>query len=240
MNSLTIDTFFNGRLEVKQHRHGYRFSIDAVLLANHARPRSGDKVLDLGTGCGIIPLILSYRYPDIMLYGVEIQEELARLASSNIEENDMGHRVSIFCEDIKVLTPEKISGHVQLVVSNPPYRKAKSGRINPEKQRATARHEIQATLYDIVEAASRLLQISGRFLTIYPAERITDLLAQMRSSQIEPKRLRIIHSHSSAEAKLILVEGAKGGRPGVKVAPPLTIYNEDGSYTDEVTRMFQQ
>lgn len=239
MNSLTIDTIFNGRLEVKQHRHGYRFSIDAVLLANHARPRSGDKVLDLGTGCGIVPLILSYRYSDIMLYGVEIQEELARLASSNIEENDMGHRVSIFCEDIKVLTPEKISGHVQLVVSNPPYRKAKSGRINPEKQRATARHEIQATLYDVVEAASRLLQISGRFLTIYPAERITDLLAQMRSSQIEPKWLRIIHSHSSAEAKLILVEGAKGGRPGVKVAPPLIIYNEDGSYTDEVTRMFQ-
>lgn len=239
MNDLTTDTFFNGRIQVMQNRYGYRFSIDAVLLAYYARPRPGDKVLDLGTGCGIIPLILAYRNPKIQIHGIEVQEELAALAALNVKENCMDGCITIQCRDMKALQQGMISGPVDLVVSNPPYRKPESGRINPDLQRAVARHEIKVSLYDVVETARRMLRISGRFVTVYLAERMTDILTQMRSSGIEPKFLRMIHSGRNTEAKLILVEGVKGGRPGTKIGPPLIIYREDGSYTDEVEKMFQ-
>jgi len=238
MNDFTIDTFFNGHIRVKQPRYGYRFAIDAVLLAYHARLRSGDRVVDLGTGCCIIPLILVYRNPGVKVYGVEVQEELGRLAVFNVQENCMGDRISILCRDLKTLNPDITSGPVDVVVSNPPYRKAQSGRVNPDQQRAIARHEIKTTLYDIVEASRRLLRTAGRFIAIYPAERTTDILMQMRSTRIEPKFLRMIHSGPSTDAKLVLVEGVKGGPPGIKIAPPLTICRKDGSYTDEVKKMF--
>ena len=238
MNPLTTDTFFNGRIAVQQNRSGYRFSIDAVLIAHHTKPRPGDTVLDLGTGCGIIPLILVYREPEIKVYGIEVQEKLADIASLNIGQNKMSGNITIFCMDMKKLKYDMVSGPVDLVVSNPPYRRAESGRINPDRERAVARHEIKVTLYDVVETASRMLRVSGRFIIVYPAERMTDILTQMRTSGIEPKFLRTIHSERNTEAKLILAEGIKGGRPGIKIGPPLIIYSKNGSYTDEVERMF--
>ncbi len=238
MKPLTSDTFFNGRIHIKQSRFGYRFSIDAVLLAHYARPQKHDNILDLGTGCGIIPLILAYRHPDIKIYGIEVQKELADLALLNIKENCMENRITILCIDMKKLKHDMVSGSVGLVISNPPFRKAGSGRINPNQQRAVARHEINATLYDVVETAFRMLTVSGRFVTVYPAERTADILAQMRSVNIEPKFLRMIHSGWDTEAKLILLEGIKGARQGLKVGSPLVIYGKDGSYTDEVKEMF--
>jgi len=238
MNLLGTDTFFNGRVQVKQNQSGYRFSIDAVLLAYHAKPRSGDKVLDLGTGCGIIPLILAYRKPEIKIFGIEIQKELAEIAAINVADNRMKDRISIICRDMKCLDHAMVSGPVDLIVSNPPYRKVNSGRINPNRQRAIARHEIKITLDDVVKTAGRLLRTMGRFVTIYPAERMTDILTRMNKARIEPKFIRMIHSGIDTQAKLILVEGAKGGRPGIKIAPPLIIYRDNNSYTDEVEKMF--
>lgn len=238
MDSLTTDTFFNGRLQVKQHRSGYRFSIDAVLIAAHAGPRPGDTVLDLGTGCGIIAMMLAYRNPKIKVHGIEIQPKLAELAALNVAENGMSKQISIHCMDMKGMQLKMISGPADLIVSNPPFRKAEAGRINPNRQRAVARHEIKITLYDIVQTAHRLLHVAGRLVTVYPAERLTDVLTQMRAAEIEPKFVRMIHSGKQAEAKLILVEGNKAGRPGIKIGPPLIIYNPDGSYTDEVQAMF--
>ncbi len=237
MKTLTADTFFNGRLQVKQNRSGYRFSIDAVLLACHIRLRPGDKVLDLGTGCGIIPLILAYRHKKIKIYGVEIQKELADIASGNVKENCMEDRITILCLDMKDLKQNMISGPADLIVCNPPYRKTKSGRMNPDEQRAIARHEIKVKLNDVIETARRMLRTSGRFVMIYSAERFVDIISQMRSAGIEPKFFRMINSKRDAEAKLILLEGVKGGRPGIKIGPPLTIYCKDGSYTDEVKKM---
>lgn len=238
LNSLTTDTFFNGCLQVKQYRSGYRFSIDAVLVAAHAGLHPAETVLDLGTGCGIIALMLAYRNPKTKVHGIEVQPELADLAAVNVEENGMGRQITIHCMDMKGLQLNTIFGQADLVVSNPPFRKAESGRINPNRQRAVARHEIKATLFDVVETACRALRVSGRFVTIYPAERLVDVLTQMRSADIEPKFVRMIHSDNQAAAKLILAEGKKGGRPGVKIGPPLVIYKQDGSYTDEVQKMF--
>lgn len=239
MTSLTSDTFFNGRVKIKQKRSGYRFSIDAVLLAWHAEPRPDDTILDLGTGCGIIPIILAYRHPGIRVYGIEVQMDLADVARLNIEENKMDDRIFIRCMDMKMLNHDVTSGPVDLVVSNPPFRKARSGRINPSPQRAIARHEIKTTLHDVIKTTRSMLRNSGRFVIVYPAERITDILSQMRKFEIEPKWIRMIHSEKNTNAKLILIEGKRGGRPGLKIGSPLIIYRKNGTYSDEVEKMFQ-
>jgi len=238
MGSITNDTFFKGRVRVNQGRSGYRFSIDAILLAYHVKPRPTDKVMDLGTGCGVIPVILAHRHPGITLCGVEVQKKLAEIATLNARENRMSDRITIIEKDLKLIEPRMVSGPVDIVVSNPPYRRVRSGRINPDPQRAMARHEISATLSDVVQAAHRMLRHSGRLVMIFPAERITDIIFQMRSSSIEPKYLHMVYSEIDMGAKLVLIEGRKGGRPGMKVAPPLTIYRQDGSYTDAVLKMF--
>jgi tRNA1Val (adenine37-N6)-methyltransferase len=235
---LTTDSFFDGRIRIKQHRCGYRFSIDAVILAHHADPKPGDRVVDLGTGCGIVPLILTYRHPDLHVYGIEVQAELAAISERNILDNHMDDRISILHEDMNTLNINMISGPVDLVISNPPYRKANSGRINPDRQRAVARHEIRATLNDVIQTARRILRPFGHFLTIYTADRMTDLFTQLRSASLEPKFLRTIHSALNSEAKLILVEALKGGGPGIKIGPSFIIYQADGSYTAEVESMF--
>ncbi len=235
---LTTDSFFNGQLKVKQGKTGYRFSLDAIVLAGHVRPQEGDRILDLGAGCGIISLILAYRHQNIKIYGVEVQESLAHLASLNVEENHMKDRIKIICKDLKGLKADDISGPVNSVVSNPPYRKIKAGRINPDPQKAAAKHEINANLDDVIKTAWRTLLSGGRLVMIYAAQRLTDLLISMRKTGIEPKFFRMIHPDVHSAAKLILVEGAKGGNAGMKNGPPLILYNEDGSYSDEVKDMF--
>jgi tRNA1Val (adenine37-N6)-methyltransferase len=239
MNAYTTDTFFNGKIRITQDRAGYRFSIDAVLLAYFADPRSGDIVLDLGTGCGIIPLILAYRQPQIAIYGVEVQTELAELAVSNVRENRLEEHITVFCTDMKLLRPAMTAGPVDLVVCNPPFRRQGSGRINPDAQRAVARHEIKANLGDIIQTSHRMLRTAGRLVLIYTAGRLTDILSRMRSDGIEPKFIRMIHSRQDTEAALILIEGVKGGRPDLKIAPPLIIYDKKNDYTDEVKSMFR-
>lgn len=238
MSGCTTDTFFNGLIKVAQQTAGYRFSIDAVILAAYPKPRPGDRIIDLGTGCGILPLILAYRHPKIRITGIEIQEDLASLARQNVDANDMGDRVEIQREDMKG-TPRKLgAGIADMVIGNPPHHKADSGRTNPNSQRAVARHEIRITLREFVHTAAALARTGGKFAAVYPAERSTDILYEMRSRNLEPKRLRMVHSKEGEPARLILLEGVKNGRPGVKIEPPLFIYRKAGVYTDELAQMF--
>lgn len=238
MKDLTTDTFFGGKITVKQYREGYRFSVDSVFLSYYTRPKQGETVVDLGTGCGIIPLILAYRNPDISIYGVEVQEELAELAAMNAKENRLDDRITILCEDMVTLKANALPAPAGTVVCNPPYRGVHSGRISPNRQRAVARHEISVTLDQVVQTASRFLGISGRFVTIYPAERTLDLLSRMRARDMEPKWLRNVHSYRDSNAELVLARGIRGGRSGTKVDAPLIVYGEDGIHTEEVEEMF--
>ena len=239
MASQTTDTFFGGKLRINQEAAGYRFSIDAVLLAHHVRPRAGEKLLDLGTGCGIIPLILAYRNPEITAIGIEIQHELADLAISNVNANHMRNRIAVLQLDMRKLKPAMIDGPADVVVCNPPYRSPNSGKLNPDAQRAIARHELKVSLIDVLETAHRVLRTSGRFLTIYPAQRIAELLFQMHLAGIEPKFMRTIHSRLEEKAKLILVGGTKGAQTGMTIGSPLIIYAEEGRYSEEVRQMFE-
>ena len=221
-----VDPFLDGRLRVIQSRTGYRFSVDALLLADFVSIRKGDRVLDLGTGCGIIPLVLLRSRGAGSVVGLEIQESLAFQASRNARLNELQDRLAVVRGDLR--RPPLKHGSFQAAVCNPPYRRASSGRINPDRERAVARHEILATLDDILRNARLLLRGKGRLALIHPAERLTDLLARMRGLGLEPKRLQLVHPGLEAGAELVLVEAVREGRPGVTVLPPIL---GQGGYT---------
>lgn len=235
----TLDSMFGGDIKVVQDATGYRFSIDSIILAYHVRPKPADVILDLGTGCGIIPLILGYREWDARIIGVEIQSDLAEMAAGNARLNNMEDRITIHHRDLRDLKPILSPESVDLVCTNPPYRKAGSGRVNPDIQRAIARHELKANLHDILQTSLFVLKKKGQIVVIYPADRLTDLLCGMREHGLEPKLLRPVHSYADSEAKLIIVMGKKAGRPGMKIDHPLTVYNKDGSYTGEMEAMLE-
>ncbi|MDY6903616.1 MAG: methyltransferase [Thermodesulfobacteriota bacterium] len=235
---LTSDTFFNGRIHVSQPAEGYRFSLDAPLLAGHISPGPDARIVDLGTGCGIIPLLLAHRHPTVQITGFELQTRLATIAMNNVKTNDMADCIAIVQADIHTVGHGKAGGKTDLVVCNPPFREARSGRINPDREKAIARHEIAVTLTDIVAAASRLLRVGGEFAVIYPAVRLIDLVTAMRSAAIEPKQILTIHSKQGEDARLVIVKGLKNSRPGAIVLPPLVIYENDGkTYTSDVRAM---
>lgn len=239
MPALSKDSFFKGRLHVTQPLNGYRFSIDAVLLAAELEPQTGETVLDLGTGCGIIPLILSTRHPGLQITGVEIQSELARLAQQNIVENRYEEAIKVRNIDLKTLPDAETPGPFDWVVSNPPYRRPGTGRINPDQQKALARFEINVDLAQLIQTAARLLRRGGRFVTVFLADRLVDLLVEMRRATIEPQSIRAVQSHRGEAAGLVLVKGVKGGRNGLRIETPLVVYRKDGRYTKAVEAMMR-
>ena len=215
----TIDTFLNGKLRIIQSRQGYRFSVDALLLAGFVSIKSEDFVVDLGAGCGIISLFLASEREVGFVVGLELQEELASQAKRNIVLNEFEDKIAIIQGDLRHLPVAPGFAHV--VVCNPPFRKEKSGRINPDFSKAIARHELAVSLDDIVAAGKVLLKPGGRLALIYPANRLTELFEKMRVQELEPKRLQIIFPDSTSHAKLAMVEGRLEGKSGLKILPPI-------------------
>ncbi len=219
----TLDTFFGGSLRVLQKKRGYRFSVDAVLLSQFSKIRKNEKVMDLGTGCGILPLLLSQTTKAHSFVGVEIQKELADLAKKNVQLNHLQDRISILQKDFRDLKDTYPPGSFDVVLSNPPYRKYRTGRVNPAMEKAIARHEIKGTLEDLISIASHLLPSKGRCYVIFPALRTVDLLAVLRSQRLEPKRLQFVHPHFEENAKFILSESIKESGVELKVMDPLIL-----------------
>ncbi|RLB32450.1 MAG: SAM-dependent methyltransferase [Deltaproteobacteria bacterium] len=215
----TIDEFMNGRLRLIQSKNGYRFSIDAVLVSEFVSTKPGDIVVDLGAGCGVISLLLLLTRDIAYAVGIEIQPDLADQARRNAALNGFSNKMGIVLADIRSLPLAPCIADV--IVCNPPYRRKNSGRVNPDLQRAIARHELKATLDDIVESSERILKPGGKLAIIYPAGRLVDLLVRMRSLGLEPKRARVIYPTIQSESKMVLVEANKGGKAGLKILPPL-------------------
>ena len=214
-----IDTFLNGKLRIIQSRQGYRFSVDALLLAEFVSIKSEDFVVDLGAGCGIISLFLASERKVGFIVGVELQDELASEAKRNIVLNEFEDRIAIVQGDLRHLPVAPGFAHV--VVCNPPYRQEKSGRINPDFSKAIARHELAVNLDDIVAAGKVLLKPGGRLALIYPANRLTEVFEKMRIQELEPKRLQIVFPDSTSHAKLAMIEGRLQGKSGLKILPPI-------------------
>jgi len=219
----TSDTFFDGKIMVLQKQRGYRFSVDAVLLSRFVRIKKGEKAIDFGTGCGILPLLLSQVAGVGSLVGVEIQRQLADLAMRNVILNHLEERISILHQDFRELRNTFTPGAFDVVLSNPPYRKCFTGRMNPSMEKAIARHEIEGTLRDLISIASYLLRAKGRCYLIYPGSRAVDLLVTFREKGLEPKRLQWVHPSRDEEAKFVLVEALKASGVELKILKPLIL-----------------
>jgi tRNA1Val (adenine37-N6)-methyltransferase len=238
-NRLVSEALLNNTLLVKQSEKGYRFSIDALLLAHQANPKRNQRILDLGTGCGIIALILARRFPDIKLYGIEIQESMVQLARVNVLQNKLERQIKVICADMKCICPKDIQGPVDMVVVNPPFGKNGHSRVGHDIAKTVAKHEILATLFDVIEFSVRVLKVSGTLLMIYPAQRLAELFYSLRTAKLEPKWLRTVHPHYHAEAGRVIVKAVKQGRAGMTISSPLYMHETDGSYTPEIEKMFK-
>jgi len=234
----TLDDLFRGRLRILQKRHGYRFSMEPILLAHFASPLRGGRVIDLGTGSGVIPLILALRGEAREIVGLEVQEELAEMASRSVRINGLEERVTILrgdYQDLSGIFPPQSFDHA---VSNPPYHPSGSGRVSPTSSRALARHELSGTIEALVAAARYLLKTKGRLWLTYPPARLVSLLGCLQRHGFEPKRLRMVHGRKTLPARMALLESVLGGREGLEILPPLILYREGNAYTEELERIY--
>lgn len=235
----TIDQLYPSGLKLLQAKNGYRYSLDPVLLVNFVGQAKAGRVIDLGTGSGVIPLLLSCQLPCAQIVGLEVQPDMAERAQRNVVLNGLEERIRIVEGDLRQVRDGFTVESFDLVVSNPPYRKPGNGRVAPENERAAARHELAGGLRDFLSAASYLLCNGGRFAIVYLAERLAELLEGMRGVQLEPKRLRCVHSRLGEPAKMVLVEGRKCGGEGLMIEPPLYVYRgKERDYSEEVLRMY--
>jgi tRNA1Val (adenine37-N6)-methyltransferase len=226
-------------LRLSQPRKGYRFGIDPVLLAAFVQPRRRERVLDLGAGCGIIALLLAHRWPTLRLWGIELQAELARLAEQNVRRNSLDDRCTIFHGDAREFQSLFKERHFQRIVSNPPFRAPRAGRIALQPGRALARQELALTLDDLASAAAFFLGHGGILDFIHLPERLPEIFQVLSRKGLEPKRLRLVHSFPDSAPEMALISARRGGRRGLKVLPPLVIFRSPGSYTAEVAGMLR-
>ena len=217
----------------------YHFSTDTILLADFSMPKSGKKCVDLGTGCGTIPLIWLKREKERTVDAVEIQQNACELAQKSVEQNGFGDKMNVINSDLRELKGKLDFGCYDLVACNPPYKLSGSGIQNPESAKQIARHETECAFEDICEAASKLLQFGGRFCVCQRPERLADIMESMRRSSIEPKRLRIVQQRKSKAPKLFLLEGRKNGNRGyLDVMPTLFIEDENGDFSAEMLEIY--
>ncbi|MDE7318533.1 MAG: tRNA1(Val) (adenine(37)-N6)-methyltransferase [Lachnospiraceae bacterium] len=224
-------------------RNGYRiiqdpkrfcFGMDAVLLAGFAKVKPGEKVLDLGTGTGILPILLEARTKGASFTGLEIQKESADMAARSVRLNHLENKVHIVNGDIREADRLFGAGSYHVVTSNPPYMTDLHGIKNPNEAKAIARHEILCTLEDVVSQAAKLLAPCGRFYLVHRPFRLAEILTCLCSHGLEPKRMRLVHSYEDREPNMVLIEALKGGRSGMTVEKPLVIFEKPGVYRSEI------
>ena len=223
-----LDDLQIGGLELIQDPAGFCFGVDAVFLSDFVKVKAGETVLDLGTGNGIIPILLSAKTRGKRFTGLEIQEKTAEMARRSVVYNHLEERVDIVTGDIKKAAEIFKPAFFDVITTNPPYMLSQHGLRNPDDAKAIARHEVLCTLDDILRESMRLLQDKGRFYMVHRPFRLTEIMIKMNHYKIEPKRIQFIHPYIDKEPVLVLIEGVRGARPRVTVEPPIIIYGGSG------------
>ncbi len=229
-----LDDLQRNGFKIIQDPERFCFGMDAVLLSGFATAPEGGKVLDLGTGTGIIPILMAAKTRASSLTGLEIQEESADMARRSVMLNDLQDRVTIVNGDIKEAGQLFDAASFDVVTSNPPYMIGGHGLKNPEGPKAIARHEVLCDLEDVVKAAARLLKSGGKFYMVHRPFRLTEIMTVMHDYRVEPKRMQLVYPFVDKEPSMVLIEGARGGRSRITVEKPLIIYESQGKYTKEI------
>lgn len=240
-------------MEVKNYLLGYKdmyiyqdtdmfsFSLDSVLLPNFITINKGiTNILDIGTGNAPIPLILSTK-TDASITAVEVQPEVFNLAKKSVEENNLENRINVICDDINNLYNDLESDSFDIITCNPPFFKVnKNSNLNNSDYKTIARHEIKLNLSQLLKISRKLLKNNGILGIVHRPDRLTDILVEMRSNNIEPKKIRLVYPRIGEEANILLIEGTKNGNVGLKILPPLFVHDKDGNYTEEVLKYFEK
>ncbi|MBE7718325.1 MAG: tRNA1(Val) (adenine(37)-N6)-methyltransferase [Lacrimispora celerecrescens] len=243
---MTIDLKENERIDdlqrngykIIQNRDGFCFGMDAVLLSGFALVKPGEKAVDLGTGTGIIPILLEAKNQGLHYTGLEIQEEMAEMARRSVALNHLEEKISIVTGDIKEASRLFGGASFDVVTSNPPYMNDSHGLKNPELPKAIARHEVLCTLNDVTREAARLLRPGGRFYMVHRPHRLAEIITALKDCRLEPKRMKMVHPFVDKEANMVLIEAVRGGRSMIKVEAPVIVYKEPGVYTDEIYTIY--
>lgn len=229
-----LDDLQRNGFQIIQNPEKFCFGMDAVLLSGFARAKEGDKVLDLGTGTGIIPILMAAKNPDCQLIGLEIQEESADMASRSVALNDLTERISIVTGDIKEADRIFPAASFDVITCNPPYMIGQHGLKNPDEPKAIARHEMLCTLEDVLRVSAKLLRPGGHFYMVHRPFRLAEIMEGMVRYKIEPKRMQLVYPFVDKQPNMVLIEGARGGKSRMEVEKPLIVYKKPGVYTDEI------
>ncbi len=234
----SIDDLQLDNLLLIQKKQGFRFGVDAVLLSNFANVKNRHRVVDLCTGTGIVPFLIYGKYKPKEIIGVEIQEDMVEMANRSSKYNEVEDIVKFINADLKDTSFLKSLGTFDVLTVNPPYKLNNSGILNPDDKLAIARHEILCNLEDVIRASRRLLKDNGRMYIVHRPERLIDIFELMRKYKIEPKRVQMIHPKVNKAPNIVLVEGQRDGGAYLKWEAPLYVYNEDGTYTKEINKIY--
>lgn len=233
-----LDDLQRSGYKIIQNEKLFCFGMDAVLLSAFAQVKEGEHVLDLGTGTGVIPILLEARTAGASFAGLEICKESAEMAARSVQYNRLEEKISIVQGDIREADRIFPAASFDVVTSNPPYMTANHGLVNSDMNKAAARHELLCTLEDVAAQAARALMPQGRFYMVHRPFRMAEIIRTLSRYKLEPKRIRLVYPFVDKEPNMILIEALKGGRPRVTVEPPLIVYKEPGAYTDEVRELY--
>ena len=231
------DLGING-YQIIQKEQGFCFGMDAVLLSDFAQVKNGGRVLDLGTGTGILPILMEAKTKAVHLTGLEIQPEMAEMAARSVKLNHLEDKIEIVEGDIKEASAIFSHDSFDTITSNPPYMIGQHGLKNPSETKAIARHEILCTLEDVIQKAAILLKPGGNFYMVHRPFRLAEIISVMVRYKLEPKRMRLVYPYVDKEPNMVLIEGCRGGKSRMTVEKPLIVYKEPGKYTDEIYEVY--
>lgn len=235
-----IDDLQRNGYRIIQNPERFCFGMDAVLLSSFAKAKPGEKVLDLGTGNGIIPILMEAKTKGEKFFGLEIQEESADLARRSVALNGLEEKIGIVTGDMKEAVNIFGAASFHVITMNPPYMTGNHGLVNQEDAKAIARHEITCSLEEMISQASKVLKSKGRFYMVHRPFRLAEIMSLMVKYHLEPKRMRLVYPYVDKEPNMVLIEGLKGGNSRITVEPPLIVYEKPGVYTEELKRMYYE
>lgn len=236
-----IDDLEFKNLKIIQNKDGFCFGIDSILLTDFAKNiKPNSKVIDLGTGTGVIPILLYGKTNNTKFVGVEIQKEVAEMANRSVKLNLLENNIEILNTNILELSKIYNTGSFDVVTTNPPYKKINTGVINENNKKLISRHEIMASLEDFIRTASFLLKDLGEFYMVHRPDRLVDIFYEMRKNKIEPKKIKFIYPNKNKKTNLVLIKGIKNGKQFLEFENNLYVYNEDGNYTNEILKIYNK